>query len=112
MNAGSSQVTGNKAIKRFVVASSRPPVVEIDTEATAAYVRFGRGKIVRTAPYGGADSLVMVDFDRQNRVLGIELIGRKEFGIVHLLRNVPLQIDDAILSRTRYISADLVTKSN
>jgi len=112
MNAGSSQASGNKPIKRFVVASSRPPVVEIDTEATAAYVRFGRGKVVRTEPFGGVDSLVMVDYDRQDRVLGIELIGRKEFGIAHLLRDVPVQIDRAALSRARYVSADLVTKGN
>jgi uncharacterized protein YuzE len=112
MNAGSSQVSGNKPIKRFVVASSRPPVVEIDTEATAAYVRFGRGKVARTEPFGGVDSLVMVDYDRQDRVLGIELIGPKEFGITHLLRDFPVQIDAAALSRARYVSADLVTKGN
>jgi hypothetical protein len=112
MNAGSLQATGSKPIKRFIVASSRPPIVEIDTEATATYVRFGRGKVARTEPYGGADSFVMVDFDRHNRVLGIELIGKKEFSIFHLLRNIPVQIDDSILNRTRYVSAGLVAKSN
>ena len=112
MNAGSSRVTGKKPIKGFVVASLRPPVVEVDTEATAAYVRFGRGKVARTEPFGNADSLVMVDFDRQNRVLGIEVIGQKEFGITYLLRDFPVQLDAAILSRARYVSADLVTKGN
>jgi uncharacterized protein YuzE len=112
MNAGSLQAIGNNSINRFIVASSRPPIVEIDTEATATYVRFGRGKVARTEPYGGTDSFVMVDFDRQNRVLGIELIGKKEFSIVHLLRDFPMQIDEAVLSRTRYVSADLVAKGN
>ena len=112
MNAGSSQATGNNPIKRFIVASSQPPVVEIDTEATAAYVRFGRGKVARTEPFEGTDSLVMVDYDRQNRILGIELIGPKEFGITYLLRDVPVQINRAALSRARYVSADLVTKGN
>jgi len=112
MNAGSSQVTGNNPIKRFIVASSRPPLVEIDTEATAAYVRFGRGKVVRTEPFGGEDGLLMVDFDHKNRVLGIEVIGRKEFGITYLLRDFPVQLDAATISRARYVSADLVTKRN
>src|SRR5271170_3398192 len=105
MNAGSSQAIGKTLIKRLVVASSRPPVVEIDTEATAAYVRFGRGKVVRTEPYGGTDSLVMVDFDAKNRVLGIELIGPKEFGITYLLQDIhaPVQIDTEALSRARYV---------
>lgn len=111
MNAGSSQATGNKPIKGFVVPSSRPPVVEIDTEATAAYVRFGRGKIARTEPFGGADSLVMVDFDQKNRVLGIELIGQKEFGITHLLKDFPVQMDAAVLNRARYVSADLALRN-
>jgi len=112
MNAGSSQASGSNPIKGLVVKSSRPPVVEIDTEATAAYVRFGHGKVVRTEPFGNVDSLVMVDYDRQNRVLGIELIGRKEFGITHLLRDVPVRIDSAVLNRARYVSADLATKGN
>ena len=112
MNAGSSQAIGKKPIKVFTVASARPPVVEIDTEATAAYVRFGRGKVARTAPFAGADGLVMVDYDRQNRVLGIELVGRKEFGITHLLRDVPIKVDRAALRQARYVSADLVVKGN
>jgi len=77
MSAGSSQDTG-RALKGFLVASTRPPIVEIDTEATATYVRFGRGEVVHTEPYGGAESLVMVDYDKRGRVLGIEFIGRKE----------------------------------
>ena len=112
MNAGSLQATGKKPIKGFVVASTKPPVVEIDTEATAAYVRFGRGKVVRTEPFGGTDCLVMVDYDRQNRILGIEVIGPKEFGITYLLRHVPLKIGNSSLNRTRYVSADLISKGN
>ena len=30
---------------------------------------FGRGKVARTEPYGGAESLVMVDYDKRGRVL-------------------------------------------
>ena len=112
MNAGSSQATGNKPIKHLIVASSRPPVVEIDTEATATYVRFGRGKVACTKPFGNVDSLVMVDYDRQGRVLGIEFIQPKELGITYLLRDIPVLIDDATLSRARYVSADLVSKGN
>ena len=112
MSAGSSQGTGRKPIKGFVIASSHPPVVEIDTEATAAYVRFGRGKVARTEPFGGLKSLAMVDYDKHGKVLGIELIGPEEFGITHLLRGIPMQIDDALLRRTRYVSADLTAKAN
>ena len=55
--------------------------MEIDTEATATYVRFGRGTVVHPEPYGGAERLVMVDYDKRGCVFGIEFIGRKELNI-------------------------------
>jgi uncharacterized protein YuzE len=114
MNAGSSQDIGSNPMKVFVVASRRAPIVEIDTEATAAYVRFGTRKVVRTLPFGTADNFFNIDLDRLGRVLGIEVIGRKEFSIMHLLRDVPvnIEVDLKTLSRARYVSADLTAKSN
>ena len=51
MNAGSSPDTGKSRLKSFVIPITEPPVVEIDTEATAAYIRLRDGKIARTEPY-------------------------------------------------------------
>ena len=42
MSAGLSQDLGDR-LRDFWSTSTRPPIVEIDTEATATYVRFGRG---------------------------------------------------------------------
>ncbi len=109
MSAGLSQDTG-RSLKGFLVASTRPPIVEIDTEATATYVRFGRGKVAHTEPYGGAESLVMVDYDKRGRVLGIEFIGRKELNIAELLRDMPLSLPKSTLARARYVAADLAGK--
>lgn len=108
MRAGSSQDIGQTPIKGFVVASSRPPVVEIDTEASAAYVRFGRGKVVRTKPFGDENSLVMVDYDGRGRVLGIEFVGQSEFGVFQLLKKLPIQMPKETLSRTRYVPAGVM----
>jgi uncharacterized protein YuzE len=82
-------------------------MVEIDTEASAAYVRFGRGKVARTDPYAGDKKMVMVDFDARDRVLGIEVIGSKEFSIGQLLRKIPVKVPAATLLRARYVSAEL-----
>jgi len=106
MNTGSPPPTG-KRLSGFIVASKRPPTVEIDTEASAAYVRFGRGKVARTAPYAGPKNMVMVDFDARGRVLVIEVIGSKEFSIDRLLRKIPVKLPTATLLRTRYVSAEL-----
>lgn len=108
MRAGSSQVTGRKRVKGFVIAAKGNPVVEIDTEATAAYVRFSRGKIAKTEPWGAPDSMVMVDYDRSGRILGIEVIGTQEFSISKLLRRTPVRVSQEVQQRTRYVAAGLV----
>ena len=109
MSAGSSPHTGKKGVNASVVGTTRTPVVEVDTEATAAYVRFSRAKVARTMPFGGKHSLAMVDVDQKGQIIGIEFIGQKDFGIRELLRDAPVEVSDAALNRTSYVTADLQT---
>jgi uncharacterized protein YuzE len=108
MSAGSSPDTGKKANKGFVIPITKPPVVEIDTEATAAYIRLRQAKIARTEPYDSKKGLVMLDFDADENVVGIEVVGQQEFSIRELIKQVPVEASDAILNQTRYVAADLV----
>ena len=107
MNAGSSPDTGKSRLKSFVIPITEPPVVEIDTEATAAYIRLRDGKIARTGPYRSGKSLVMLDFDADGNVLGIEVVGQQEFSIRELIKQVPVKVSEAVLNQTRYVAADL-----
>lgn len=107
MSAGSLPRFGKKGFKAFVVRTTRSPIVEVDTEATAAYVRFSRAKVARTMPFGAKHSLAMIDLDQKGHVIGIEFIGQKDFSIRELLRDGPVQLSDAALNRVRYVSADL-----
>jgi uncharacterized protein YuzE len=107
MNAGSSPGTGKSGRKGFVIVIDEPPVVEIDTEATAAYIRLREAKVARTEPYGAGTGLVMLDFNADGNVVGIEIVGRQEFGIRELLKQIPVRASDAVLNQTRYIAADL-----
>ena len=109
MNAGSSPDTGKSGIKDFVIAITEPPVVEIDTEATAAYIRLRDTKVVATKPFGSEKGLVMLDFDADENVVGIEVIGQHEFSIRELIKEVPVETSDAVLNQTRYVSADLAS---
>ena len=84
--------------------------MEIDTEATATYVRFGRGKVAHTEPYGGTGSLVMVDYDKRGRVLGIQFIGRRKFNVAELLADIPISLPKSSLGRARYVAANLAKK--
>ena len=107
MNAGSSPDTGKSGLKGFIIPISEPPVVEIDTEATAAYIRLRDAKVARTEPYGSEKGFVMIDFDAQGKVVGIEIVGQQEFSIRELLKQIPVEASDAVLNQTRYVSADL-----
>ena len=107
MNAGSSPDTGKSRVKGFVIPITQPPVVEVDTEATAAYIRLGEAKVAHTEPYGSEKGMVMLDFDAGGNVVGIEVIGQQEFSIRELIKRVPVETSDAVLNQTRYVSADL-----
>ena len=90
-----------------MIPITEPPVVEIDTEATAAYVRLREGPVARTEPFESASGIVMLDFDTVDNVIGIEVVGQMEFSIRELIKAVPVSVSESILARTRYVSAKL-----
>ena len=106
MNAGSSPDTGTD-LRGFVIPITEPPIVEIDTEATAAYIRLREAKVARTEPFGSASGLVMLDFDAEGNVVGIEVVGQQEFSSRELIKLIPVQTTETILDRTRYVTAKL-----
>ena len=107
MNAGSSPDIGKSSLSGFVIAITEPPVVEIDTEATAAYIRLRGTPVVRTEPFGSPTGFVMIDFDAEGNVVGIEVVGQQEFSIRTLTQGLPIEAAESVLDRTRYIAADL-----
>ena len=86
---------------------SEPPVVEIDTEATAAYIRLRGTAVTRTEPFGSQRGFVMIDFDAEGNVVGIEVVGQQEFSIRELIKQMPVEASEAVLNQTRYVAADL-----
>jgi|GEM_PF-932678 len=112
MNAGSSPDTGHRnPFKGLVIAITEPPVVEIDTTTAAAYIRLHRGdaRVARTEPLGTEDGFLMLDFDDDGRVLGIEVVGLVEFGIRELVETISkdarIEANEETLNRTRYVAA-------
>jgi len=90
-----------------MVKSKTPPTVEIDTEAGAAYVRFKRAetRVVRTQQIPRPGVVVTLDFDREDEVIGVELLGVKEFSIVKLLNVAQVSAPNANLGQARYVGA-------
>jgi hypothetical protein len=69
----------------ITLKTKNPPFVELDSAAMAAYVRFFRRKVARTEVLNSRKSTVIVDFDSTEEVIGIELVGVKEFTLSRLL---------------------------
>ena len=83
------------------------PVVELDSQARAAYIRFSRRKVAKTEPLATGKCLVVVDFDSSGAVVGIELAGVNEFGIEKLMGMAGLSLPRGMGGRTRYVPANL-----
>ena len=91
-----------------IIRSQQPPVVELDSEAQAAYIRFTSHKVAKTEPLLTAGCIVTVDFDAAGEVIGIELVGVTEFGVEPLLKMAGVSpLPKRLAGRARYVPAKL-----
>jgi uncharacterized protein YuzE len=83
------------------------PVVEIDTEAPAAYIRISHHPVSRTIVLRDDEILSTMDLDASGNLIGIEVVWPTEFGIEKLLAESRAKVvfARAALERTRYVSA-------
>ena len=90
----------------ITVTCKTPPVVELDSAAGAAYVRFSRHKVARTQVLDSGKTTITVDFDASGDAIGIELIGVKEFTLARLLASCGIELKPKtpdVLGKARYI---------
>lgn len=88
---------------RIIVKSSTPPVVEFDGSIRAWYVRFSKRKIVRTLSEDKPGVVVTIDLDDRNEVVGVELLGVKEFTIGMLQKFARIEAPNIDFERTRFM---------
>jgi hypothetical protein len=88
---------------KFFVQSTAAPVVEIDSTMRAVYIRFKRAKVARTVSPETPGAIVAVDLDRNENVIGVELIGVREFSLAVLLRKLPFLRARVPVNRARYV---------
>ena len=96
-----------KTERRIIpVTCKTPPVVELDSAAGAAYVRFSRHKVARTQVLDSRKATVTVDFDAAGEAIGIELIGVEEFTLARLLESCGIELhpqNRVAIGKARYI---------
>ena len=97
----------------ITIGSRTAPTVEIDSQAKSAYVRFSRKPVFRTKSVDKSGIIIAIDFDKENEVIGVELVGVSDFSVKTLLNFTPViapKIRD--WDRTRYVSAGYKERSS
>jgi uncharacterized protein YuzE len=90
----------------IMVKCKTPPTVEIDTEASAAHVRFKRARIARTLRHGAKWPIITIDVDACGQVVGLEFVGVKKFNLGYLLKQAALKAPSGAIDRANYVSAE------
>lgn len=87
----------------ILVKSPKPPTVEVDWDALAAYIRFRRAKVARTVQRPAEHCFVSVDFDRSGQVVGVEVVGETQIEIGKILEHAAVRAPNVDFSRVRYV---------
>lgn len=86
---------------RLMVRSERPPLIELDPECGAVYVRFKTTRVSRTVERTSDGMIITVDLDRSGEVIGVEAICFDEFTIANLLQRAKVDTEGIDFSRAR-----------
>jgi uncharacterized protein YuzE len=82
------------------------PIVELDSDVLAAYVRFNFNEVAKTEPVHVDDCIVTVDLDEDDNVIGVELVGVHEFNIEVLMKKAGFApLPRNVAQRAKYVPA-------
>jgi uncharacterized protein YuzE len=92
------------------VQTKGPPVVELDSAAHAAYVRFSSAAVAKTKVLTDKTCVVTIDCDRKGGVVGVELLGVDNFNVRALLKKAHISVPSSLsLQEAKYVpTPDLV----
>jgi hypothetical protein len=88
---------------RFKIPSSNAPTIEFDQSVGAWYVRFNNSKVSKTVPQNIPGLVAAMDLDSDGEVVGLELIGVREFSISLLKKVAPVDVSRIDFDNARFI---------
>src|SRR5881409_3988280 len=94
--------------ERISVRSSSPPTIEFDQVVQAWYIRFKRTKVAKTVHHDRPRIVLTVDLDASDEVVGVELLGVREFSINQFKRITNIHAPRIDFDRARFVSAGSV----
>lgn len=92
----------------IIVNSSTPPTVEIDPSCHSVYLRFKSSKIHKTVSDNRPNhAVIAVDLDSKGEVVGVEMLGIREFSIAAIRRVLPANFRNIDFDRARFMPAPM-----
>jgi hypothetical protein len=89
------------------ITGKHTTAIEFDQAAWAWYVRFSRRKVAKTVSEDKPGGIVAIDLDDRNEVIGVELLGIREFSLRTMVRLVGPRAAGIDLSKTRFVPTGL-----
>jgi uncharacterized protein YuzE len=86
------------------IENSTPPTIEFDQSVSAWYIRFSRAKVAKTLSEDKPGPVVTIDLDARGKVVGVELIGMKEFSIENSLKIAGLRAPNIDFNKARFVT--------
>ena len=86
-------------------APRNPPTIEFDQSVGAWYLRFRQGKVAKTISEDKPGYIAAIDLDARNQIVGLELIGVKEFTISWLRRIAPIDVSKVNFDLAKFVPA-------
>jgi len=86
-------------------APTRPPTIEFDLGVSAWYLRFSNARIVKTISEEKPGVVFAIDLDSKNEIVGLELIGVREFSISLLRKIAPIDTSKIDFEKARFVHA-------
>lgn len=86
-------------------APAKPPTIEFDLAVCAWYIRFRNTKVVKTISEDKPGVVAAIDLDANNDVVGLELLGVREFSIRALRKISPIDTSKVDFERAKFVHA-------
>src|ERR1035437_11075913 len=86
-------------------APTKAPVIEFDQSLGDWYLRFRDTKVARTISEDKPGYVAAIDLDAHNRVVGLELIGVREFTISWLKKAAPMDVSGIDFDNAIFVPA-------
>jgi hypothetical protein len=97
---------------RIIVKSSTPPTVEFDSSTLAWYVRFSKRQVAKTLSEDKPGAVVGIDLDSRGEVVGVELLGVRQFEINMIQRMARVDAPNIDMTRARFIPTNQAAREH